>query len=723
MIRTNSFHYHPYLGPTAHYIASLQAGLRHAAPPVDNTAPISRPVDAPKKLGVKTAAAAQAQGGAGRNNDSDQASSALLDAAFRLLSQPLTREIFTEASKYLEQFIQHDPTHLLAISTLADITRQLGEKSRCKELLKRWGQLEPGNAEPYLSLAEMARDESDVDAACGYYTLAEQALRASSTSERQANMRLLAVKLALHGLGQPQTNAIWQEARMALLDPATTIDECNKFLAQAGMKAHLPLPWRITLLEELCAPLADAFLAKGEYLAAHRIANNALTVALHPHTGENWARTMASIREPFARAGEQDRMLLPALNMPVGSEDLPTVALFVDYSLSGHSGIQFINELVSGVAQAPLRRFLPIVYCFDYAFPSLKENCKRWSIPLVDMNELRGKAFDEDDLRMRLIALRNHAQTNKVSTVIYLGTLEWMASLAAGIGLAPLQIYAALMCFSFESAHIDGFLAPCAFKAGWKTIDSRAWRTVPFHYLNRLPKPGTPEAATFTATADATRAKILDGRYRTILSTVGRPEKIDEEFIDVVARLLKAHPDAVFVYFGFSETAPQIVQDMLLARGIAEQCHYAGWVDTLLYSTIIDIHLDPFHIPSGYTMAETLWAGGSYVLKKGSVSDHIGMTPYLSEVADADDNDADFAQAKAIFRCPQTGENLMALASDLIEYEAMAERLIVDVAWRAKVGAAANRYMQVYFGTGEWVTRGYATHIMELLKAKRAMEM
>jgi len=647
--------------------------------------------------------------------------SAMMERVARLLSQRLTRANMQEAAACCERILHAAADHYDALSILADISYQLGDRVRAKQVFDKLLALAPEAYEPYFGRAALAWDEADWGGAREFFRLGLVRLADDlGPSAVQDHAQFLLGKLALHGLGEDTDEAVWQRSMVYLLKPERTIGETLSFLQRAGLKLYSPLLGRMALFERIVVPLIQTLLHRQDYLSAHRLAEQSFRVATYPHSAENWSQCMAPLCALFGAAGAVERARLPALPVSVARPAMPQVGLLIDESISCGSGLQYIEELLTEFAQTPDRLFTPVVYCLCSTPQSLRELCQRWSIVLVDMDALRLRAFADDELHLRVLDVRTHAQSQGISAFIYFSTMEWLISLVAAIGLAPVQIYTTLMFHSFASPYIDGYLATASLKAGLLDIDGRVWRTIPISAVNRLPPPDMPGASAFEQHAREIRTEILGTRFSTIIAAIARPEKVDDDFMNLVARLLKRHPDTVFVYFGLEAQPPAHILSLIKAYGIEAQCHYAGWVSTLLYSKVVDIHLDPLHMPSGYTMYETFWAGGAYVLKRGETADRIGMTPYLREVADAEDDRDGLQQAKAIFHCPDTGENLLMLASSIAEYEAFAERLVAEPLFRAKVAAAAAQFMQNYFGTPGRVTRAYQHHLLELIAAKQA---
>lgn len=722
MRETGKFHYHPLFGPTSHYFTH-SARMPGAAGERDVVPHKNIAYQSVSELAENTQAdvAARTRAVPTEMPDGRQAAiNALLAKVDRLAAQPTTLSRLAEAAGACEQIIRHDADHYVAWSSLGDILFQLGQKSRCKEIYARLIELRPEGYEPYFGRATIAWDEADWSTAKVFFAEGVTKLVADvGTENAPRHIFFLAGKLALKGLGEPVADVIWRDVLRFLRDEVDDIAAIISFIHMVGMKTSSPHAWRSALLALLSAPLIQARLGKLDYLGALRLASEGFQVALFPNSAENWENSMRFLCPPFTEAGEQQRHNLPPAKFPESLAERVVVALFVDESISVGSGLQYIEELVAEFAQCPERGFIPVIYCFYTVPPSLREVCRHWSISLIDMDVLRGQAFAVDDIRLRLLALRTHAQAHGVSAIIYFSTMEWLVSLAAAIGLAPVQIYSTLMFHSFMSPYIDGYLALASFNTGIINIDGRDWRTVPISIMNRLPPAGSVDAEEFEQHVLRTRQEILGNRFQIVLASIARPEKMDAALFDIVARRLKAHPEAVFVYFGLGKEPPSHLLEMIHARGIESQCHFAGWVSTLLYAKVVDIHLDPLHLPSGYTMFETFWAGRAYVLKRGMVADRIGMTPYLREIDEARGDDEDLRMAKAIFHCARTDESVMALAKTVEEYEALVERLIVDPVWRSKVAAAAGRFMEVYFGRPGRVTHAFDKHITELIAAKR----
>lgn len=103
--------------------------------------------------------------------------------------------------------------------------------------------------------------------------------------------------------------------------------------------------------------------------------------------------------------------------------------------------------------------------------------------------------------------------------------------------------------------------------------------------------------------------KITDGSCRLV--SINREEKIkNENFLKCVTEILKKNPKATFYWTG--RTEEPTIQSFFKNHGIAERCHYIGWVDPKAILHNFDIFLDTPSL-SG-TVAATAFAAGIPVL-------------------------------------------------------------------------------------------------------------
>lgn len=640
-----------------------------------------------------------------------------------LMDQASRHEVqgdYGAAAECYEQVLCLDSEHVRALSCLASLKWESLEYGRCLELQRRLILLDPSDWTPHFGSGLLYwRTKRWEEARVCFKNALERlpAEVAASSAWTAARQYSLAARLVLKCLGEPFTDDLWQEALTLLRDPDIGIDSKLSFLGMAGLTIESPESWKHACTANMALPAIEEALDRHDYLLADKISHFFwVATALQPHTREQWARCMAKLNPLFVAAGERERAALPPLLPPGGEGERLVVALIVDTSIVG-SGLIAMETIVTEFAMAQGREFAPVVYCLSATAPSLREICLRHAIPLVGMDEQRSRPFAEDDLRGRLLDLRVKARQDGVAVAFYFSSFEWLVSLMSSIGLAPVQLFDAPTFHTLDVPRIDAYFMHAALVRGWKMVDGRAWRTVPPSLINNFPKGAADQEGQFNQMVAAARAAILDGKFRIILGSISRPVKIDGALLDAVARILKKHPQAVFLWFGKGDVPPVAVSILIEARGIAAQCKYMGWVNTLVFAKVIDIHLDPFNQPAGTTMFETFFAGRAYVLKRSPESDNIGMAPHLRQVRDSSETDIELAAAREIFRHPATGESLIMLADTADEYVEMVDRLIRDDSFRVLVGNAASRFMEQYWSVNGRVGRAYREHIAEIVNA------
>lgn len=88
-----------------------------------------------------------------------------------------------------------------------------------------------------------------------------------------------------------------------------------------------------------------------------------------------------------------------------------------------------------------------------------------------------------------------------------------------------------------------------------------------------------------------------------ILGSIGRIIKMDGEgYLEAVASIMKSNPETIYVACGTS--GEETIRLKLEKLGLADRFYFPGWVDSKVYSYLIDIYLNTFPDPSGEAMNE-----------------------------------------------------------------------------------------------------------------------
>lgn len=619
-----------------------------------------------------------------------------------------------EAEAVLQQILQISPNHFDALFNLGSILLGRGDSRGAFEYLKHALQLNANvwQANGMLGLALWKLQE---------FALATQLMaRAERLMPADVDVaQHLTCKIIANALEQEVAPDLWADTVHYLLE-RNHITEQTHFLAMCGFDRTAPQSHKKHLVENIAVPLIAATLAKGDFGNALRLHEFIFkTAALSPHTQEQWAWCMDKLNPLFVEAGESLRKELPELPFPGASDGPPVVAFIVDYSIAFGSGFTLLMTILEQVAQLKNRRILPVVYTLVESPQALTSKCQEWGIPLVDFDAQSPPPLD-DDMAARLVSVREQSRRDRVSIAVYFSSYEAIACLASSIGLAPLQVYFTMLFHSIDAPRLNAYFAFTSFGRGTKLIRGRPWQTVTAPSPYPFPAIGSPESVEQLAKIADIRAQ-LHKKFSTLLGTIARAEKLDDAFVDVVALILRQSPGAAYLWFGHeNEPVVNRIANMFRERGLADRCLFMGWVDTKIFSRVLDIHLDCFGLPTGFTMAQTFSAGNAYVLKRGAESEHIGLTSILASITEGSDSDRDIVEARALFLDPATGESLMMLAEDTDQYIAFANHLIRDIEYRGKVGRAAKQLMDKYFHESDYMGKVFEEHLVELVADARA---
>jgi glycosyltransferase involved in cell wall biosynthesis len=331
------------------------------------------------------------------------------------------------------------------------------------------------------------------------------------------------------------------------------------------------------------------------------------------------------------------------------------------------------------------------IYALDGCAPELLRRARDIGVAV--------EAFAEDaaapGLIPRLRWLRETLARNGDTTAVWLSTPVF-STFAFAMRVAPVQVFSALRYHPVRLAEIDGYITYGSWGESERTFHGQRWTVCP-----------VPLALERRAIAPREIAE-LRARFpeKVLLGTLARPEKIASPvFLDCVAELLSRHPECGFLWTGHARHAG--IDTFLRERGVAERCHFVGWVDTALYGAALDLFLESFPLGCGITGYQAM-AAGVPLLSFLDANTVFGMR-YWKEVADL------AGSAGAVSRELLDGYPV-ACARTPAEYVEMASRLVTDPAfcshWAAReaqfyadeAGGAA-RYSARYFDTLRVITQ------------------
>jgi hypothetical protein len=306
----------------------------------------------------------------------------------------------------------------------------------------------------------------------------------------------------------------------------------------------------------------------------------------------------------------------------------------------------------------------------------------------------------------RLLALQQILRQENFAMCWWISLITMMA-VAYPLRFAPLQGWWAMKYHACDIPEIEAHLA-MENVVTRKRMDGVEWRTLGTASLDWL-GPRRPDEA------EAIRARFpVDS---IIAASIGREEKLDSpDFVNAIAALLKRHPKLVFLWTGRIQLPS--IQSVFEREGVADRARFVGWVDTKLYAQAIDLFLDSFPFPCGFTLKEAMAAGKGAVMFRSEESLETGVpgaiTPVLEKTSSAPESTYD--TLKSVFSDTRDFD-LYFCASSPGEYVEMASRLIGDVELRKRAGQANQRFIETFLSSPEAEARKLIDHLDQLFES------
>jgi glycosyltransferase involved in cell wall biosynthesis len=196
-----------------------------------------------------------------------------------------------------------------------------------------------------------------------------------------------------------------------------------------------------------------------------------------------------------------------------------------------------------------------------------------------------------------------------------------------------------------------------------------------------------------------------------VYGSFGREEKLNSPpFLDAVAEILHRQPEAVFLWTG--RVAHPEIHQRLAAAGVASRCRFIGWVDTKLYAQVIDVFLDSFPFPCGFTLYEAMAAGKPVVLFDSAESTTGGINALVAPLLNQPPTDSEESRiAHEVFR-PAPGTDYYYRFATPQAYADAAVQLGEDAALRERAGAAARAFVERLMGDPRRAATIYLGHLV-----------
>ncbi len=412
----------------------------------------------------------------------------------------------------------------------------------------------------------------------------------------------------------------------------------------------------------------------------------------------HFRQTYAALVPPLRRVAERAapdlaRLSERPISAPARRDDAPPLVFFVIHVESGLAHIQSLLRYLESMREfaADLPPLQPVVVSLDGADAGLRQRLKALQVPLValgDHEPRTAKAY------VKLIKFAALCHDHQPQAIVFVSLVMWMASFFAA-RLAKTQVWWAMKYHAFSSPDIDGYM--CGSPDGQpRTLGGNHWETSPFGGSDWF-------ASELRAEAAAERARL--GPWKTVFGSIGREEKLrDPAFLDAVCGVLEANPESVFLWTGARQDA--VIQSFFAARGLAERTRFIGWVNTRLYAQVIDVYLDSFPFPGGYTVYEAMAARRPVVMMKlayPSVGLQNNASPYYFATDAAEGVSAD---VQALFR-KADGPIYYPVAANRDDYIAYASRFAQEPSLHAEVGRINAEFVERFMSNRQGMAAGY----------------
>ncbi|HWT97952.1 MAG TPA: hypothetical protein VN229_10055 [Terriglobales bacterium] len=386
---------------------------------------------------------------------------------------------------------------------------------------------------------------------------------------------------------------------------------------------------------------------------------------------EHHRDVFAAIAEPLRNLGSAQAQTLPALAAPAPVARPRIVFLLQNGYRLAH--VEVLLYFLSGLARCSERPIDPVIYLLtDAGHRELAASCEKLGVQVM----VSGLPANTS-LTTRFERCRRQLTEISAAAVVFVSVPLYLEYLSA-FKLAPVSIWWSMKFPLSSFPLLDGRVFYRLLFPGKVTIDGRIWHGGPLG-LETPPAPNPDDVALI-------RAKYAGG---PILGTVAREEKIREPaYLEAVVRIMKAHPTASYLWTGRQPLAE--ITGYFTAHGIADRCHFVGWVDPAVYCRVFDVFLETFPLTglmSGWAMA-----AGQAVATAGPLG---WLGTYFSGIDDGSVpcQPSDRARLDEVF-ASIVGRVPCIWARDADELVALVTTLLSDDALRRDFGACCQRFME-----------------------------
>ncbi len=381
---------------------------------------------------------------------------------------------------------------------------------------------------------------------------------------------------------------------------------------------------------------------------------------------QSWVPAVTAYARKF-----QSRELPVPLWRPTAERPWRAAFLLQNASVLGHT--EAMLEVLSHRPRGMPWADQPVVYVLEGNLPALNKLVEKTGARIINM---QGEAAQ---YTQRLELLRQFIARDGVSHLVWVSAPS-TSEFCLAMRLAPAQIFWTLKFHCYRIPEVDGYVTYGAWSEERRIEHGEEWQVVPFMVSKALP-------AVDAARVAEARAKFA--QHDVLFGTLARTEKINAApFLDAVVRVLRENPRAGYLWTGRERHGG--IQLHFEEAGVAERCHFIGWVETPLYARVLDVFLESFPFGCGLTGMQALEAGTAFLSYAAPVTQY-GMH-FMRPLVE---NGAAAATIRALLD-PGAAPAPLLYPANADEYVALAGRLARDPEFRRAAGLAGQDYYRRY---------------------------
>ena len=419
-------------------------------------------------------------------------------------------------------------------------------------------------------------------------------------------------------------------------------------------------------------------------------------------TAANFKALYATIGPLLAAAGERLARAHPLPQRTArAAHERPRIGFFIwgDFTTAHASALLLLLRAVHRLDPCPLQLYVLVLdrpganlqYLLD-AVADLDVAVRWQQTPTTSVT---------DDI----LWMRRQAAEDELDGFVFI-SVTMMMCFMAGLGMAPVHIWWTLKYHDLYLPQIQGYLAQGLF--GRLKLQLGANWTIA--------EVCVPELTDLSLAPEAARLahEHSEGVKYVLLGCMGRAEKIiDPRYGKSLARILRACPQAKFLYTGRGQR-PEFLR-MMEEEGIADRCHFIGWINTKLYAQVLDVQVDSFPFASGITSMQMMAVGRPVVTMITAESMETSAATYFVPVHHGEIGTAEDQAFVRILFTDDDGSSIFPFLETADAYEALTIRLAHDARLRSRIGAGCRAFIERYMRNEERYARSAAHELTSIV--------